>query len=174
MNPNSAQSSSPSTTTNTLLKAISSRRTYYSLTITSPIPDSRLLELTNTITTHTPSSYNSQLTRLFVLLKDEHTRLWDMAFSILRTLIPADRFAPTQLKVLGLRAGYGTVLFYEDSTVVKKLQADYPLYKENFPTWSSQTSAMHQILLWTALESEGLGVNLQHYNPLIDGEIEGG
>lgn len=25
---------------------------------------------------------------------------------------------------------------------------------------------MHQYMLWTALEAEGLGANLQHYNPL--------
>jgi uncharacterized protein len=27
---------------------------------------------------------------------------------------------------------------------------------------------MHALVLWTALEAEGLGANLQHYNPLID------
>jgi hypothetical protein len=27
---------------------------------------------------------------------------------------------------------------------------------------------MHQYMLWTALEAEGLGCNLQHYNPLPD------
>jgi predicted oxidoreductase (fatty acid repression mutant protein) len=27
---------------------------------------------------------------------------------------------------------------------------------------------MHQYYLWTALEAEGLGANLQHYNPLPD------
>lgn len=27
---------------------------------------------------------------------------------------------------------------------------------------------MHQFALWTALEAEGLGANLQHYNPLPD------
>ena len=27
---------------------------------------------------------------------------------------------------------------------------------------------MHQFALWTALEAEGFGANLQHYNPLID------
>lgn len=26
-------------------------------------------------------------------------------------------------------------------------------------------------LVWTALETEGLGANLQHYNPLIDQQI---
>ena len=27
---------------------------------------------------------------------------------------------------------------------------------------------MHQFYLWTALEAEGFGANLQHYNPLPD------
>lgn len=27
---------------------------------------------------------------------------------------------------------------------------------------------MHQFAAWTALEAEGLGANLQHYNPLPD------
>ena len=31
---------------------------------------------------------------------------------------------------------------------------------------------MHQYALWCALEAEGLGVNLQHYNPLIDTRLE--
>lgn len=31
---------------------------------------------------------------------------------------------------------------------------------------------MHQYTLWCALEAEGLGVNLQHYNPLIDTRLE--
>lgn len=31
---------------------------------------------------------------------------------------------------------------------------------------------MHQYVLWTALELEGLGVNLQHYNPPIDPRLQ--
>lgn len=31
---------------------------------------------------------------------------------------------------------------------------------------------MHQYVLWTALEAEGLGCNLQHYNPVIDKRLE--
>ena len=30
---------------------------------------------------------------------------------------------------------------------------------------------MHQYMLWTALEAEGLGCNLQHYNPLPDQKV---
>lgn len=31
---------------------------------------------------------------------------------------------------------------------------------------------MHQYAIWTALEAEGLGANLQHYNPLIDQKVQ--
>lgn len=68
-------------------------------------------------------------------------------------------------------------------------------YAEHFRGWSEQTNGMHQYLctscpplcqrvskgrtladsfgniVWTALEAEGFGANLQHYNPLIDVRI---
>ena len=31
---------------------------------------------------------------------------------------------------------------------------------------------MLQLAVWVALEDQGLGVNLQHYNPLIDDEVK--
>lgn len=31
---------------------------------------------------------------------------------------------------------------------------------------------MHQYVLWTALEAEGAGANLQHYNPLVDAKVQ--
>lgn len=31
---------------------------------------------------------------------------------------------------------------------------------------------MLQYVIWTALELEGLGASLQHYNPLIDEEVK--
>ena len=41
------------------------------------------------------------------------------------------------------------------------------IYADKFPQWSEHTNGMHALNLWTALELEGLGANLQHYNPLI-------
>ncbi|KAI4251603.1 MAG: hypothetical protein L6R35_007606, partial [Caloplaca aegaea] len=60
------------------------------------------------------------------------------------------------------------ILFYEDTDVIREFQAKFKTYEAKFPEWSDQTSGMHQFTIWTALEAEGLGVNLQHYNPLID------
>lgn len=43
------------------------------------------------------------------------------------------------------------------------MQTASPAYAKLFPGWSEHTSAMHQFVLWTALEAEKLGCNLQHY-----------
>jgi len=57
------------------------------------------------------------------------------------------------------------------TTVVRKLQEQFPTYADNFPIWSEHTSAMHQLAVWTMLEDAGFGASLQHYNPLIDKEV---
>ena len=51
------------------------------------------------------------------------------------------------------------------------MQEKFALYADRFPPWAGQSDAMHQFAIWTALETEGLGANLQHYNPLIDQKV---
>lgn len=64
------------------------------------------------------------------------------------------------------------MLFYEDPEPVKALQSAYPIYADKFPQWSEHTSGMHQYVVWTAFEADGLGCNLQHYNPVIDQRVQ--
>jgi len=91
------------------LDAVKSRRTYYALKASSPIPDSRIQELVRTTILEAPSSFNSQSTRLVVLLKAEHEKLWDATKEILRAIVPADKFAATEKRIEGFRNAYGTV-----------------------------------------------------------------
>ena len=86
-------------------------------------------------------------------------------------MVPEDAFAKTEEKVDSFKAGYGTVLFYEDKTIIRGLENQFELYKDNFVPWAYQGNAMLQFIIWTALDSEGLGASLQHYNPLIDDEV---
>jgi hypothetical protein len=51
------------------------------------------------------------------------------------------------------------------------MQEKFAPYAENFPVWASQANGMLQFAIWTMLEEMGLGVNIQHYNPLIDAGI---
>jgi predicted oxidoreductase (fatty acid repression mutant protein) len=152
--------------------AILNRHTYYGLSKQLSLSDARIKELVTTALLHTPSSFNSQSTRLILLLGAEHTAFWDITRGVLKSLVnDEEKFKSTSQKLDGFSAGYGTVLFYEDQSTVKEYQKKFPLYSDKFPQWSEHTSAMHQFVIWTALEAEGLGANLQHYNPVVDEKV---
>lgn len=153
-------------------EAIENRRTYYGLSNKISISDKEIKDIIDFAVLHVPSSFNSQSTRVVLLLGDNHKKLWSLTLDILRKIVPAEAFAATEGKINNCFAsGYGTILYYEDQAVVENLQKSFPTYSENFPGWSLQTSAMHQFAIWTMLEDAGLGASLQHYNPLIDEEV---
>lgn len=91
------------------LELIKNRRSIYQLTNTSPIPDSKIIEIVNEAILHVPSSFNSQSTRVLVLLGEEHQALWDIANNVLKAVVPAEAFSSTEAKLTGFRGGYGTV-----------------------------------------------------------------
>ena len=102
----------------------------------------------------------------------QHRRLWDIVRNTLKKTIPAAAYASTEAKInKSFAAGYGTVLFFEDTAIIEGLQKAFPLYHEKFPQWSQHTSGMHQLAVWTMLEDAGFGASLQHYNSLIDKEV---
>ncbi|MCU6711735.1 nitroreductase family protein [Paenibacillus sp. J5C_2022] len=152
--------------------AVEGRRSIYAISNEQVISDEKLHEIINHAVKHTPSAFNSQTARVVVLLGDHHKKLWSMTTDALKAIVPADNFESTQQKMDMFGAGYGTVLFFEDEDVVKGLQEQFALYADNFPIWSQQSSGMHQFVVWTALELEGYGATLQHYNPLIDDAVK--
>lgn len=156
----------------TFKEAIKNRRTYYSISNESPISDKQIEEILEFALLHVPSAFNSQTTRVVLLLGDQHKKLWDITKETLRKIVPAEQFGNTEAKIDGaFAAGYGTILFYEDTDVVEGLQKAFPSYSDNFPIWSQHTAGMHQLAVWTMLEEVGFGASLQHYNPLIDAEV---
>ena len=156
----------------TFKEALRHRRSYYALAPESPVEDAQIEEIVRFAIKHVPSAFNSQSTRAVLLLHEHHEELWKIMKRTLRAIVPEDAFARTEEKIeRSFAAGYGTVLFFEDTNVVRDLQQKFPGYAGNFPVWSEQTSAMHQLAIWTMLEDAGFGASLQHYNPLIDNEV---
>ncbi len=157
----------------TFEEALANRRSYYRLGNDRPVTDVEIVRIIHEAVKHVPSAYNSQSTRIVLLLGDEHRRLWDIVKSILKMMLPEEIYAQTEKKIeRSFANGYGTVLFFEDTSVVNKFEEAYPLYRQNFKTWSQHTSAMHQFTIWTMLEDLGFGASLQHYNPLIDEKVK--
>jgi len=156
-----------------LRNAIQHRRSYYSISNQSPISDSEIQEIIRFAVTNVPSAFNSQSTRVVLLLKEQHTKLWNIVKETLRKIVPAESFGATEQKInSSFMAGYGTILYFEEQNIIKSLQESFPLYADKFPEWSEHTSAMHQFTIWTLLEDAGFGASLQHYNPLIDEEVK--
>lgn len=152
--------------------AVKDRRTFYGISKGFVVSDERIQQIVEEAVKYTPSAFNSQSARVVVLLGDQHDKLWTATNNELRKIVPAENFAPTEEKLNSFRSGYGSILFFEDSAVVENLQKQFPLYKDNFPIWSNQSSGMLQFVVWSALELEGFGVSLQHYNPLIDEAVK--
>ena len=155
-----------------LKEALKDRHSFYAISSKSPVSDEEIEKIIDWAVTYVPSAFNSQSTRIVLMLGEQHTKLWKIVKDTWKKVVSADAFQTTETKIdTSFASGYGTVLFFEDREVVKKLQEAFPTYREKFPVWSQHTSAMHQIAIWMMLEDAGFGASLQHYNPLIDEEI---
>lgn len=152
----------------TFLDAVKHRRSYYDILGESTVSDARLEEIIGDIVKSAPSAFNSQSTRVVLLLGEEHGAFWDLTEAELKKVVAEENFASTKEKIESFRKGYGTVLYFEETEVIKGLQEQFPLYAQNFAKWSEHTNAIHQFAIWTALEDEGLGASLQHYTELVE------
>ncbi|MDU2065826.1 MAG: nitroreductase family protein [Sporomusaceae bacterium] len=154
------------------LTAVKDRRSFYGISKEAVLSDEKIQEIIRHAIQFAPSAFNSQSARVLLLLGKEHDRLWELTKDVLRKIVPSENFAATEQKIDSFKNGYGTVLYFEDQTVVAELQNKFAAYKDNFPRWSEQSSGMLQFIIWTALEEEGLGASLQHYSPLIDEGVQ--
>jgi predicted oxidoreductase (fatty acid repression mutant protein) len=159
------------TTSEQLISAVAERRSTYQLSGESTISNARLEELVQKVLQATPSAFNTQTSRIIVLLGDEHRKLWDIVRAALLPHISGEQATTTLAKVASFQAAYGSILFFEDPSPYEPLLG-LKTYADKFGSWRDQASAMHQLLLWTALDLEGMGANLQHYNPLIDEQVK--
>lgn len=112
--PQSARSFSSSSTkmssSKSFADAVQERRSYYQLNKESPISDKQLEKIVKDAVLYTPSSFNSQSSRVVVLLHAEHDKFWEITKEVLKPNVPdADQFAATVKKLDGFKAGYGTV-----------------------------------------------------------------
>lgn len=146
------------------------RRSIYALGRQVTQTPEALYDLVKSAVKQSPTSFNNQSVRAVVLTGDAHEKLWDMTAQRLQQEVPDEAaYQQTLAKINhAFKAGFGTVLFYTDTDVVKMYEEQIPLYAENFYDWSEQGHGMAEYATWLALTEAGLGASLQHYNPLID------
>ena len=147
---------------NELLK---NRRSIYQIKKAVPVSDEEIVKLVTDATELVPDAFNMKSQRIVLALSEKHDQLWDTIY---------DSFAGkvAREKIDGFKAGYGTVLYFYDESVVKKKQENFPSYAANFPVWAQQANGMLQISIWTGLRALNIGANIQHYNPVIDKAVK--
>jgi uncharacterized protein len=174
----------PSASVQGLFEAAEKRISCYTLTNKSTISDDRIKEIVSFAVKHGPSPFNVQSARAVILLKQDHEKLWDIADAMLKRSMPEQAYQKLAPRVAGFKGGYGSVLWFEDQEALDGLKAKNPAIQHVTTEWSDHSSGFQQILgkvaaltsvgydlliifhdtVWTALELEGLGCNLQHYN----------
>lgn len=98
-----------------LISLAQGRRTIYQLGKSSSVPDAKIEELVNEAILHVPSAFNTQSTRLVLLLHDQHDRLWDIAIEAFEGLVASGKIPKeiwekqTLPKLNGFKGAYGTV-----------------------------------------------------------------
>jgi len=154
-----------------ILESAKQRRSIYNLGDNVSISKQKIVNLVENAVTYCPTAFNSQSARVVILFGEEYQKFWNVVEDKLKSFSIGKDFSKTKSKLNTFRQGFGTILFFEDRDVIKKLQGEYPLYKDNFEIWSNQANGMLQYIVWTALSENNIGASLQHYNPLIDAEV---
>ncbi|KAJ5112600.1 hypothetical protein N7532_000645 [Penicillium argentinense] len=173
----SVQSKSLNKSTRSLIKLTQERRTHYHLRGESPISDDAIETLVQNATKHVPTAWNTQSSRVVLLLKEEHKKVWDIAISVIEGLVqagvvPKEMFENyTKPKLEAFKAAYGTVLLFVDYESLAATKEKYAIYADKVDTFALEANAMAEYLIWVSFHSEGLGASLQHYNPLIDEQV---
>lgn len=151
---------------NSFLSHLEKRRSVYGLGNCVTLPKKYISELVSQALSMSPSAYNAQSTRVIILFGHHHCKLWTLVKHELSKVLELDSLDVSLSKIDACFApGFGTVLFFEDTDVVRKQKQNHPLYAEN---WSQQACGMAQLAVWAALAAENLGASIQHYNPIID------
>ena len=152
-----------------VLDLLKKRRSIYNLGKNVKQSDDEIVDLVENVIQETPTAFNSQTTRAVFLFGENHDKLWDIVVKRLKSEVPTEAaYEKTKAKIASFKAAYGTIMYFTDTDVVAKLEKDFPLYADNFYDWSEQGQGSAQLNTWVTLAENGIGANLQHYNPIID------
>ncbi|WWC85759.1 uncharacterized protein L201_000625 [Kwoniella dendrophila CBS 6074] len=158
-------------------EAVKTRRSNYNITNESPLTNEQLQEIIEQAVLHTPTAFNSQTSRAILIVdKEKNDQIWEIVKKrFIESLIDKNMQAFWSNHIdNSFKAGYGTVIFFEDQNIIKQFASEKLQYAQEIPIWSGESSAMLQYIVWSALTVEGYGASLQHfagYTPHVKADI---
>ncbi|GAO19959.1 uncharacterized protein UV8b_05969 [Ustilaginoidea virens] len=164
-------------TADQFLAAASHRRSVYGLKGTSKLSDAQVQRIIEQVLSFAPSSYNTQPVRITLITADKHKQFWDVISAAAEPVLKAagDHVWNHMSGLFAaFRAAYGSIVFWESGSSVREAAEKHKSAAHMFAEFSDHANGMNQIMVWTALELEGLGANLQHLNaiPAVEAAIK--
>lgn len=151
-----------------ILELFVKRHSFYDINNAIPVDETEVIHIVTKCLELYPSPFNSQSSRLMLLLNSKHLHFWSRVEQLLLKTSPNDKIDAIQKRISSFTQGCGTILYFVDKSIITKQKQQMPLYAENFMNWAFQSSAILQFMIWSALAEQNIGASLQHYNPLID------
>ncbi|KAF3057508.1 Nitroreductase-like protein [Trichoderma afarasin] len=155
----------PTITADQFLAAAKHRRTVYGLKSTSAVSDERVKQIVGEVLSFAPSSYNTQPGRITIVTGEKHKGLWEAITKEAEPILKGagEEVWKTMSGIFAAHKGaYGSVVFWDSGDAIKEAGTKHQSAAHMFPQFADHSTGMAQILVWTALELEGLGANLQH------------
>lgn len=152
--------------------SLSRRRSIYALGHTRIVTDFCLEDTLKDCLKNCPTPFNAQSARLVLLLNKNHLDFWNLVLQKVTAAAPIGKKYSVAQKINSFAAAYGTILFFEDLSVLEQLQKDFPLYQKNMHDWTYEANGMLQYMIWQALAENEIGASLQHYNELIEDDVK--
>ena len=66
------------------LKVVANRRSHYAIGNVAVTSTKRIIEILEQAVLHSPSAYNSQSTRVVLLMGEHHDKFWDLLIEVIR------------------------------------------------------------------------------------------
>ena len=90
------------------------RRSIYALGKDVELSNQELIDTIQGAVLNTPTAFNSQTSRVVILLDEESDAFWnEIAYSELEKVTPAEAFEGTKERLKGFAQAKGTILFYD-------------------------------------------------------------
>lgn len=106
---------------------------------------------------HTPTSFNSQVNRAFIVRGALHYKIWDQVVNKIKE--PEYRARPLRIR----DGAYGTIFFYVDENVTERNKVEHPEWAPVCEAHADQAMGAASIAAWTVMHNMGIGCNMQHY-----------
>lgn len=151
------------------LKSIATRRTIYALKpeLPSALSIADVQKTIQAIIKDTPTAFNSGVNHAVILTGATHKSVWGSVTDAIEA--EAGKKRPASVR----DEAYGSVIFFTDDKITEGLQEGFPAFASAFPDFAAHANGAAQMFAWTALEEDGLGAHLQHYNGYVKAALAG-